>query len=94
MVKSNFERDMGTLRGYLKSLKCEIDPYKAIIIVERYILEYGMSITKKTVKILTSGLSTEDKMEVLMDVMQTEKPPNQLIINTKKYAGFKSGFKS
>lgn len=86
MVKSNFERDSGALRGLLKAYECEKDPYKGIIIVERYIIKYGMSTTKKTVKLLLSGITKIEKLEILLDVMQDKKPHEELTINTKKYA--------
>lgn len=86
MVESNFRKDERTIRGFLRSTKCETDPYKAIILIERYILKYGTSVTKKTVKLLLSNISKVDKLEILLDVMQDNKPHEELTINTKKYA--------
>lgn len=85
MVRSEFERDAGALRGLLKSKDCEKDPYKGIILVERYILKYGMATTKKTVKTLLSGISKIDQLEILLDVMQDKKTHEELTINIKKY---------
>lgn len=89
MVKANFERDVGALRGLLKSKKVEIDPYKAIIYIENFVLEYGMKVTQRTVFILLSGIPVEEQIEILLDVLQHSKLPNELTINNKKYAGIK-----
>lgn len=76
---------MGALRGIIKSSGYETDPYKIIILVERYILEYGTKITQKTVEVLLSDKgSIEDRQKVLLDVLQTQKPLEQLHIYNYK----------
>ena len=81
MVKAQFEHDVGVLRGLVKSSGCETDPYKIIILIERFILEYGMVITKETVKsLLKKEVSKERKLEVILDVLQTQKTKEELLI--------------
>lgn len=81
MVKAQFERDVGVLRGLIKSSGLENDPYKAIIYIERYILEYGTRVTQETVNFLLSRqFSKSIKNEVILEVLQTEKKIEELLI--------------
>ncbi|AHK11405.1 hypothetical protein F132_59 [Flavobacterium sp. phage 1/32] len=81
MVKAQFEHDVGVLRGLIKSSGCETDPYKIIILIERFILEYGTKATKETVSfLLKRGVSKEQKLEVILDVLQTQKTLEELLI--------------
>ncbi len=76
-----FNEDINALRGFIKSGKLENDPYKIIILAERFILEYGTKWTRETVKFLKSKeIKKEDKKAVLLDVVQTEKTIEQLLI--------------
>lgn len=81
MVKAQFEHDVGVLRGLIKSSGCETDPYKIIILIERFVLEYGMVVTKETVKfLLKKEVSKDRKLEVILDVLQTQKTKEELLI--------------
>ncbi|KIX21583.1 hypothetical protein SY27_07750 [Flavobacterium sp. 316] len=86
-ILKSFEKDFGVLRGLIKSSGYETDPYRIIILVERYILEYGTTITRKTVDFLLSKeVSVEERQNILLDVLQTIKTPEQLFltIHSKK----------
>lgn len=83
MDKAGFERDVGVLRNLIKRSGIETDDYKIIIYVERYILQYGKNITKKTVDRLLSCNGIE-RQEIILDVLQDVKIAEELIINIKK----------
>lgn len=85
-ILKDFEKDFGVLRGLIKSGGYETDPYRIIILVERYILEYGTVITRKTVEILLNKqVNSQEKQKVLLDVLQTQKTREQLYLNTHQY---------
>lgn len=76
-----FNEDINALRGFIKSSRIESDPYKIIILAERFILEYGTKWTRETVKFLKSKDSKkEDKLAVVMDLVQNEKTIEELLI--------------
>lgn len=88
VILKNFEKDFGVLRGLIKSSGYETDPYRIIILVERYILEYGTKITRKTVDfLLNKEVSIQERQNVLLEVLQTQKTPEQLYISTYNNKG-------
>lgn len=76
-----FNEDINALRGFIRSSKVEQDPYKIIVLAERFILEYGTKWTRETVDYLkTRGIKKEDKLAVIMDLVQNQKAVNELLI--------------
>lgn len=72
---------MDALREFITGSGIEEDPYKVIILAERFILEYGTKWTQETVKFLKQDDITEDhKLEVILDIVQTQKTVNELLI--------------
>lgn len=76
-----FNEDINALRGFIRSSKLEEDPYKIIILAERFILEYGTKWTRETVDFLKQkGIKKEDKFLVISDLVQTKKTIEELLI--------------
>lgn len=87
-----FNEDINALRGFIRSSKIEEDPYKIIILAERFILEYGTKWTRETVDYLrTRGIKKEDKLAVILDLVQSQKTIEQLLIFKHYNNGRKKG---
>lgn len=83
-----FQIDSSTLRSFIKRSGIEQDDYKVIVYVERFILEYGKKATRNTVEALKIAKG-EVRQEIILDLLQTRKTIEELLIYKKQENGKK-----
>lgn len=78
-LTKQFQIDSSILRSFLGRSGIEDDDYRQIILIERFILEYGKKATRDMVKALKDTKGPEH-IELILDLIQTQKTVEQLII--------------